>query len=186
MSVFSAMAIAAATATSPILLDAHCDEEAWRSATRTAIGQGAALLSMADAESVYICVTLPPESLGTMDLFIQSRDGVQTNLHVSAQTGERTRGVEGWPEWQGFNNYRGWYGPPVAFSGVSRSDAGVRPTFAHSVAREVQINRARFGAGPWRVMLQVHSLGADGAGAVTWPTYGDIDRPSTWETFRLP
>ena len=180
------MAIAVATATSPILLDARCEDDAWRSATRTAVGHGVALLSMADADSVYLCVTLPPESLGTMDLFIQSRDGVQTNLHVSAQTGERTRGADGWPEWRGFNNYRGWYGPPVAFRGMARTEGGVRPDFAPSAAREVQIDRARFGDGPWRVMLQVHSLGADGAGAVTWPSYGDIDRPSTWETLRLP
>ncbi|GAM97628.1 hypothetical protein U91I_01255 [alpha proteobacterium U9-1i] len=181
----TAFAIAAATATAPILLDARCDEPAWRSAISTDVGSDVALLSMADARYVYLCVTLPPESLGTLDLYIESRDGAQTNLHVSAQTGERTRGPDGWPEWRSFNNYRGWYGPPVAFAGVVRDAGGTRPDFAVSVAREVQIERARFGAGPWRIFVQVQSLGADGSGVASFPVGGDADNARTWREFNF-
>jgi len=176
-----ALALTAGYAREPVLLDARCNELAWTRAERTPIGEGVTLLAMADRRYVYLCVTLPPESLGTLDLYIQGETGAPVNLHISAQTGERTRGENGWREWSGFNNYDGWYGPPVAFSGMIEGADGVRrPQFANSQARELQISRDRFGDGPWRVMLQVHALGTARSGGVAYPADGDSNDSSTW------
>jgi hypothetical protein len=174
--------IVATTAPGPIMLDARCDEAAWQSAARTDIGGGLSLLSMADAEYVYLCIPLPAESFGSLDLYIAEPSGALTDLHVSAQTGERTRGAEGWPEWRGFNNYRGWYGPPVAFNGYA---ANGDVDFAFSPARELQLSRARFGAGPWRIMLEVDAVAPDNR-KVTFPADATADNTASWVEFSAP
>lgn len=182
-----AMSIAAAPAPAPILLDARCEEAAWSAATKTDAGGGVTLLAMADATYVYLCWTMPPDSLGTLDLYVEAQDGTQTDLHVSAQTGERTRGADGWPDWAGFNNHVGWYGPPVAFDGMKTTASGKTiPDFRPSAARELQIERARFGEGPWKILFQVRSLGADGAGSVDYPAGATLDHSAGWAELTLP
>lgn len=182
-----ALAVIASPASDPILLDGRCDEAHWQSATATPIGADVQLLVMANSDYVYLCIPLPAQSLGTLDLFIGHGAGPPVNLHVSAQTGERTRSAEGWPEWSGFNNYDGWYGPPVAFAGFAQQSDGSRtPTFANSAARELQIERARFTGNEWRIALQLRALNADRNGGLDFPSNADIDDPSTWATLTLP
>lgn len=103
---------------------------------------------MQDATHVYLCVTLPAESYGTMDLFVAAPGAATpTNLHASAQVGEREKSPAGWPEWS-FGNNRGWYSPPVAVTALSVVDGRVRLMFAIIAAREVAIEKAKFGPGP--------------------------------------
>ncbi|MGE0596236.1 MAG: hypothetical protein AB7P07_07720 [Hyphomonadaceae bacterium] len=182
-----ALALTAAPAGGPILLDGACSEPAWSDAETTPIGEGLELKAMADADYLFLCIPLPPQSLGTLDLYIDSGSGAPVNLHVSAQTGERTRGEEGWPEWSGFNNYDRWYGPPVAFAGFTAQSDGTRAlTFADSAARELQLDRSRFGGDVWRVALQLRALNADQTGTLDYPVNADIDDSSTWAELTLP
>jgi hypothetical protein len=181
-----AFLLTASTAPAPILLDARCDEPAWQNATSQDLGAGVALRAMADAENIYLCLTLPPESQGTLDLYIATPDGAQTNLHVSAQTGERVRGANGWGDWEGFNNHTDWYGPPVPFQGMSRNAEGqLRPDFAYVSSRELQLRRSRFGGDEWRYMIEVRRL-TTGNLDTAFPAGANVDDVSTWSTLSLP
>lgn len=182
-----AIALAASPASGPILLDGACTEPAWRSAAVTPIGGGLELKAMADANFLFLCIPLPPQSFGTLDLYLDDAAAAPVNLHVSAQTGERTRTDEGWPEWTGFNNYDRWYSPPVAFSGFQAAPDGTSAVgFADSAARELQLDRARFSAERWRIAIQVRALHADRSGAVDFPASVDINDPASWAELALP
>ena len=175
--------LTANASSAPLLLDARCDRAEYRDAARHDFGGGVTLLARHDADFVTLCLTLPSDSLGTMDLYIQGRDGALHNLHVSAQLGERTRSTAGWPAWN-FGNQRRWYGPAVAFRGFAVGDDGQRRVdFAPSVGREIQIERARFGPGPWRVRFEVRALGADRNGAVIFPAGSTDSDPAGWAQF---
>jgi hypothetical protein len=165
----------------PLLLDGRCDVTEWRGAAELDVGGGVRLLARQDREYVYLCLRLPPSSLGTLDLWLETQPGAApVNLHISAQVGERTKGPQGWPEWR-FGNQQGWYGPPVAFSGMDRApDGGRQGRFADSAARELQLSKARFGAGPWRARLEVRALGPDREGAVIYPAASGEDSPDGW------
>jgi hypothetical protein len=185
MSLLAAFALAASTATAPILLDGRCDEPQWHTAASTDIGAGATLHVLADDANVYLCIALPPESQGTFDLYVATPDGAQTALHSSAQTGERTRGPSGWNE-GGFNNHVDWYAPPIPFEGMSRNAQGqLRPDFANVPARELHLRRSRFGGDAWRYMIEVRRLTAENV-TTTYPANANSENASAWSTLTLP
>jgi hypothetical protein len=167
----------------PVLLDAKCDAAEYANAARHDIGGGVTLRARHDADYVYLCLMLPAQSLGTMDLFLQPvSGGPMYNLHISAQVGERIFAGGAWPDWT-FGNERAWYGPPVAFRGMARRpDGTARPDFSESEAREVQLTRARFGNGPWKVRLEVRALGPDKRGEVVFPAGSTDTNSKAWAT----
>lgn len=153
----------------PILLDGKCDAGEYAGAARLAIGEGITMHVRRDAHFLTICLDLPPDSLGTLDVYLRNLDLSITNLHISAQVGERSYRPGEDPPWT-FGNQRGWYGPPVAFAGLRQGDGGrMQANFAASSARELQLANTRFGNGPWKVRLAVRALGPDRAGAVEYP-----------------
>jgi len=162
-----------------ILLDGRCDEPAWSKAAPTVLGDGLSMLAVADADTVTICWRFPVQTL-SLDLYVEDAQGGLHDLHISAQTGERTRGADGWPEWAGFGQHRGWYGPPFAFSGFKTGEDGARRiVFAPSPHRELQLARSRFGPGPWRVMVEAQPMTPDSKVA-RYPAGGSPDDPATW------
>ncbi len=105
-----------------ILLDTRCGDVEWMGAARVSIGDGRELLAIEDATSLYLCIPLPAESYGTMDLYVLPSSGAAPlNLHASAQVGERTKVAEAWPDWT-FGNHHGWYSPPVAVTRATLVD----------------------------------------------------------------
>lgn len=130
----------------PVLLDGRCDAAEYAKAERRDLGQGVTLHAVHDEHFITLCATLPPDSLGTMDLYLQAPEGgPTTNLHISAQVGERTYAEGEDPEWQ-WGNHQGWYGPPVAFSGAAvRPDGTPRVTFADARGREIRLSKLRQG-----------------------------------------
>lgn len=163
----------------PILLDGRCDEPAWNQAAPTVLGEGLSMLAVADAETVTLCWRFPTQTL-SLDLYIADAQGDLHDLHLSAQVGERTRGGQGWPEWTGFGQHRGWYGPPFAFSGFKTGEDGARHVvFAPQPHRELQLTRSRFGPGPWRVMIETQPM-APNAKVTRYPAEGSPDDPATW------
>jgi predicted alpha/beta superfamily hydrolase len=170
-----------------ILLDTICDGKEWAKASRTRLNETSELLAAQDAAAIYLCVTLPPESYGTTDLYvIGANAGAPTNLHASAQIGERIKGDAGWPDWV-FGRHSGWYSPPVALSEAKIVEGQSRPrlTFTNAGGREIAIEKAKFGGGPWRFMIEVRSLGADKRGSLNFPANGKPDDPSTWASLRI-
>jgi predicted alpha/beta superfamily hydrolase len=168
-----------------VLIDARCDDREWGGAARTPLTETSALLVMHDETSVYLCATLPPESYGTMDLYVMGQgDAFPVNLHASAQVGERRKTADGWPEWT-FGNHRSWYSPPVAVTGAQVVDGRARMTFSNVGGREVAIEKRKFGASPWRFMIEIRALGTEKRGSLRFPSTGNPDDASTWSTLRF-
>jgi hypothetical protein len=169
-------------ATGAVLLDGRCDDAEWRSASRIPLAADSELLLQQDGSAVFICVPLPPESYGTMDLYVASAaTPTPVNLHASAQVGERQRSASGWPEWT-FGNQRDWYSPPVALSRAEVVGNRSHLTFGVVSAREVAIRKSKFGAGPWRMMIEIRALGAAKKGMLRYPASGSADDPASWAT----
>jgi hypothetical protein len=166
--------------TLPVLLDNRCEGAEWRGAERTPVGNGMELLLQQNASQLFLCVQLPPDSYGTMDLYVASRTSpMPTDLHASAQVGERQRTVSGWPEWT-FGNHRDWYSPPVALSRATVVDGRTQLTFGAVLAREVVIGKDKFGSGPWRVMFELRALGTDKKGTLRYPAAATPDDSIGW------
>lgn len=164
----------------PALLDGRCEGGEWRTASRTTLRDGIELLLQQNATQLMLCVPLPPSSYGTMDLYVGSRSvPIPINLHASAQVGERQRTMTGWPDWV-FGNQRGWYSPPVALSRSAVVDGKAQLTFGDVAAREVVIEKEKFGNGPWRMMLEIRALGADKKGSAQFPASAKPDDPDSW------
>lgn len=144
----------------PVLLDGRCDPSEYARSESRSLDHGVIFHAMHDEDFITLCAELPPDSLGTMDLYLQSPDGGPiTNLHISAQVGERTYAEGEDPEWI-WGNHRGWYGPPVAFSGTAvRPDGTARANFADAKGREIRLSKARFGKGPWKLRLELRAIG---------------------------
>lgn len=168
-----------------VLLDTRCEHAEWSDAARVVVSPAVDLLLKQDSESVFLCLTLPEGSYGTLDLYLQTAAGeAPWNLHVSAQVGERQRGAAGWPEWQ-FGNHRGWFSPAVPLRGAEVVEGRARLTFTSVAGREVQLERSRFGSGPWRVMLELRSLGPAHDGSAVYPPGAAVDQATTWATLLL-
>jgi predicted alpha/beta superfamily hydrolase len=168
-----------------ILVDTICDASEWASASRTRVTETTELLAAQDSAALYLCLTLPPESYGTMDLYVLGTlSEAPSNLHASAQVGERVKGASGWPEWT-FGNHRQWYSPPVAVTGADVVDGRARMKFTNASGREVAIEKAKFGKGPWRFMIEIRALGADKRGSLKFPANGNPDDASSWASVRI-
>jgi len=144
----------------PILLDGRCDGAEYSGAARQDLGHGVTLQVLHGRDFINFCASLPPESLGTMDLYLQAPSGGEIiNVHVSAQVGERTYQEGEDPAWE-WGNHHGWYGPPVAIRGSElRPDGKPRVTFKDATGREVQLSKARFGSGPWKFRYELRAIG---------------------------
>ena len=178
-----AASLAAGAATATPLLDGRCEAAEWAGAVRTDLGAGVALLALADAQTLSLCWTLPPNSMGSVDLYIMDAAGRAHNLHMSRQIGERAKMAEGWSAWD-WGNHQRWYGPPARWTrSVTRPDGRASIQFAEPEAREMQIKTDRFGRGPWRVMMTVSEIGPERAETV-YPPAADPDKPATWTLLR--
>jgi hypothetical protein len=168
-----------------VLLDTRCEPAEWSDAVRVVVSPAVELLLKQDAESAFLCLTLPDGSYGTLDLYLQAAPGeAPWDLHVSAQVGERQRGPAGWPEWQ-FGNHRGWFSPAVPLRGSEVVEGRAKLTFTPVAGREVQLERSRFGSGPWKVMFELRALGPAHDGSVVYPAGAAVDEPATWATWTL-
>ena len=169
----------------PVLVDGRCEGAEWSRASRRRLTSTSELLLQQHSGHLYLCVTLPPDSYGTMDLYVSSKTtAAPINLHASAQVGERQRTDAGWPAWV-FGNHRDWYSPPNALMRVEANGDRPRLTFSTIAAREVVIDKAKFGSGPWRFMIQIRAMGIGKEGALTYPAAASPDDESGWESIRL-
>ena len=164
------------------LLDGACGEYADLGAEAVSLPQGMTLFVFQDQRYVWLCATLPPESLGPVDLVIDAPGlDAPRNLHVSAQLGEWLAGDEdGAPDtaesdrwWQ----VAGWSAIPVRFNGYQGEGDAHRAKFIPSEAREFQLSKTHFGRGSWSLSFEFGLIKSPDSGfqSVTFP--GDTASP---------
>ena len=118
------------------------------------------VLLFQDEDYVWICYALPAESYGTLDLVVDS-PGLTSpmNLHVSAQLGEWRAGhPDEAPQDSDSDRWwkiEGWWSNAVSFNGMRETDEGPRVNFQWSEGRELQLSKARFGRGTWRLRFSI-------------------------------
>ena len=126
------------------------------------------VLLFQDADYVWLCYALPEESYGTLDLLVDSPGLADPiNLHVSARLGEWQAGHrdEGTQESRSDRWWKihGWWSNAARWNGMRETDEGPRPGFLKSEGRELQLSKARFGRGTWRLNFSIGAVrDADG------------------------
>ena len=164
------LGIIAQPSSDSVLLDGRCDPSEYAHAEARDLDHGVEFFAMHDDHFITLCAKLPPDSLGTMDLYLQSPEGGPvTNLHVSAQVGERTYAEGDDPAWR-WGNHQGWYGPPVEFRGTGlMPDGKPRASFANPSGGEIRLWKARFGNGPWKLRMELRAIGPGKANMIRIP-----------------
>lgn len=173
------------------LVDGDCGEYAALGARTDTIADGVVLHAYQDRDYVWLCYTLPAESMGMLDLRVESAAlPTPLNLHVSAQLGEWPADGQApqdaaSPQWW---NHHGWTAHWIRFNGMDMSATPARPRFRRGGARELQLSRARFGPGEWRLVFHIHGVrqadGSDtslrfpGQGAYRVPPFSATQRAS--------
>lgn len=131
-------------------------------------GGGISVLLFQDADYVWLCYALPAESYGTLDLVVDSPGLADpVNLHVSAQLGEwRADRPDEAPQDADSDRWwtvHGWWSNAVSWNGLRETDEGTQPNFQASEGRELQLSKARFGRGTWRLGFSIGAVrDADG------------------------
>jgi hypothetical protein len=150
------------------LLDGRCDEYQRVGAEVIAEDDTISVLLFQDADYVWLCYALPEESYGTLDLVVDSPGLADPiNLHVSARLGEWRAGHrdEGTQESRSDRWWKihGWWSNAARWNGMRETDEGPRPGFLKSEGRELQLSKARFGRGTWRLNFSIGAVrDADG------------------------
>ena len=150
------------------LLDGRCDEYQRVGAEVVAKDDTISVLLFQDADYVWLCYALPEESYGSLDLLVDSPGLADPiNLHVSARLGEWRADSPGEGSHRPDNNrwwdIHGWWSTASRWNGLQETDQGPRPSFKTSEGRELQLSKARFGRGTWRLHFSIGSVrDADG------------------------
>ena len=149
------------------LLDGVCDEYSQLESRVYELPHGVQLNLVQDADYVWLCYSLPPESYGTLDLRIETpalEDPL--NLHVSAQLGEwRADHPDEAPVGPSSDIWwriEGWSANSVRINGTRETPQGPRPHFLADVGRELQLSKSRFGRGEWRLRFEIRNVQVGG------------------------
>lgn len=176
----AALAPFARAAATP-LLDGRCDEYAEFRAATHAIAPDIELRIFQNADYVWFCYTLPPDSYGMLDLRIETPALPQRlNLHASAQLGEwpadDASRIPQTPESDQWWRIDGWYANTVSFNGMRATDNGRMPRLRPSAAREVQLAKSRFGRGDWQLVFDILHVREPNGGtrSVRFPAQGTM------------
>jgi hypothetical protein len=146
------------------IVDGRCTEYTEPPARVLSMESGLVLHVIENQDAIWLCVPLPADSVGMLDLGIDSAALERPlNLHVSAQLGEWPKGGPSplGPDSPIWWNHRGWTANWQWFHGMSID--GGHPEFAYAPARELQLSKDRFGALPWKLSFTFYQVrGADG------------------------
>lgn len=100
------------------------------------------------------------------------------NLHASAQLGEWAADDPAAapknsldPLW---GQVHGWWANVVQFKGIAETASGRHASYRTLTGREIQLSKARFGRGKWRLSATLSDIALPGGKATTirWPTEG--------------
>ncbi len=147
----------------PPLVDGHIEEYAKLGVEPILLDPDVHLYFYQDDHYVWIAYDYNEGSWGTLDMEIESPnlDG-PLNLHISAQIGEwpinNPELAPDGPESDRWWNARGWYANEVWANGMDRSGDEPRYKFKNAGARELQLSKARFGKGEWKIKMRINAV----------------------------
>ena len=147
----------------PPLVDGKCQEYEGLAATVLDLDHGVKLHIYQNEHYVWLCYCYQPGSYGTLDLVLAAPElDRPLNLHVSAQLGEwpanPLEAAPKNPESDKWWNHEGWTANEIWPNGTDRSGEAPRPKFKNADARELQISKARFGKGDWKMKFNIRAL----------------------------
>jgi hypothetical protein len=162
------------------MLDGHCGDVAGLAQERHVVAPGVELFVFQDRDYVWLCYTIPNGNFGMVDVAVAAPGLAEPmNLHVSAQLGEwpiaspdLAPAEATSPQWW---NHHGWTAAVVPFNGVEETDGQSRYKFKPTPGRELQLGKARFGRGTWKLALSIRGItGPDGVALTPrFPASGD-------------
>ena len=151
----------------PVLVDGTFSPGEWDDALSIPAWDGVTLYLKQEKGHVYVGIHCPDLMAPITDLFIEPAEGEIHQLHVSAQLGEIVLPAEGEeaPPWV-WGHSPQWYANEVRWdagerrrlieTGMDEGRAQVVSMFPYD-GFEFQIRREKFGAGEWRIRLEVPS-----------------------------
>lgn len=122
----------------------------WDDAASLALPEGVTLRVKQTNGYFFVCVQPAHPIVLGMDLYLADEAGRLTDLHASAQLGERIARDKQWPEWAWWN-HTDWMANASPFALKDR-----RPEFMPDEAKEYQISRTRFAGKRQRLRLECH------------------------------
>lgn len=145
------------------LIDGKYDDYLALGVEPKAIYEGVDLYIYQNEHYVWIAYSMPEGSYGTLDMHIKTDEvGDYLNLHVSGQVGEwylndSTSSPDS-PESDKWWNMKGWNSNVVWPNGMDRNGDDFRYRFKLANARELQLSKARFGRGNWKINMSIGSI----------------------------
>ncbi len=113
---------------------------------------------------VWISYDYPEGSFGTLDMAISTKKIKKTlNLHISAQLGEWPVGVDSLRPTTANSdlwwNHKGWIANNLWVNGIDTLSYDA-PEFKikNGEIREIQLSKARFGSGEWKIKLNINAI----------------------------
>lgn len=146
------------------LMDGKCNEYRSLSVVHEQIASTTSLYIFEDDYYVWMCIDLPDDSFGTMDLRIHSPElAEELVLHVSAQLGQWPHGkpekAPKTPSSEKWWNNEGWYSNTVNLNGTQKqADGSLQLKFNPSNGRELQLDKTYFGRGLWRMIFNLRGV----------------------------
>lgn len=150
------------------LSDGNCDEYGELADDRYELASDVTLYILQDADYVWMCYSLPPESYGVVDLYLAAPGLAEPiNIHVSAQLGWRPSSDNSDRVWP----IEGWWANVVRYNSYEGEGAERRVRFHPSPGREFQFAKWHFGRGDWRFQMEIHGIevGGDPDGRIYFP-----------------
>jgi hypothetical protein len=152
----------------PPLVDGKYDDYVRLGVKPIELSEDVNLYIYQNAHYVWLAYNYTEGSFGTLDLEIDTETLEKPlNLHVSAQLGEWEVGNEAQQPKEGTSDLWwetvGWTANVVWLNGMDRSGDEPRINFKNAESRELQISKARFGKGLWKLKFNIRAIvGADG------------------------
>lgn len=169
---------------SNVIVNGKCNDWEWNNANSTNLGQGVKLKTQQTNNLLYLCFELPPESIGTVDMYIDTpKLKAPKLLHVSAKAGEKINDSDSWDWWN--NEY--WNANVSRFDKCPSESPKGFGYFTDAPAREFQFYKPAFGEGEWKLLIKLHSIkSADGKYIeFKYPEKGKREIIGSWLTLKL-
>ena len=179
-----ALAACASTSTPPRspaypLLDSRCDEYQALAHERHTIAPGMELFAFQDRDYVWLCYTTAAPNHAPMDMVVSAPALAEPlDIHVSAQLGEWPANREDLVPKDGASelwwNHQGWGALTIPFNGLT---ADGKVNWRQMPGREMQIAKARFGRGSWKLRFKIYNVrfGEAEPTTIEFPKTGELE-----------
>lgn len=146
------------------MIDGRAEEYSQLSVEPIVLADEVNLYVYQNAHYVWLAYDYPPGSYGTLDMHLLTETlATPLNLHVSAQLGQWTVGDTlsrpQTPTSDRWWNHIGWISNPLWANGIDTLTYTVpQYNLKNGEAREIQLSKAHFGRGIYKVRLYVNAI----------------------------